>query len=105
MAHLTELQVENVKSHMMRDEDALKIKFKAKNTEFDTISRPHNEVEDYAPYYDKWDKETFCNTALTLIHQADKGLMTLLQKMEAEFLAEGGVKERMFAARKNQRGF
>lgn len=47
MAHLTELQVENVKSHMMRDENALKIKFKAKNTEFDTISRPHNEVEDY----------------------------------------------------------
>ena len=47
MAHLTELQVENVKSHMMRDEDALRIKFKAKNTEFDTISRPHNEVEDY----------------------------------------------------------
>ena len=29
MAHLTELQVENVKSHMMRDENALKIKFKA----------------------------------------------------------------------------
>lgn len=47
MAHLSELQVENVKSHMMRDENALKIKFKAKNTEFDTISRPHNEVEDY----------------------------------------------------------
>lgn len=47
MAHLTELQVEKIKSHMMSDEDALKIKFKAKNTEFDTISRPHNEVEDY----------------------------------------------------------
>ena len=37
MAHLTELQVENVKSHMMRDEDALKIKFNAKKTEFDTM--------------------------------------------------------------------
>lgn len=47
MASLTELQVENIKSHMMHDEDALKIKYKAKNTEFDTISRPHNEVEDY----------------------------------------------------------
>ena len=56
MAHLSELQVENVKSHMMRDENALKIKFKAKNTEFDTISRPHNEVEDYEkklPTYEK----------------------------------------------------
>ncbi len=47
MAHLTELQVENIKSHMMHDENALKIKFKAKNTEFDIISRPHNEVEAY----------------------------------------------------------
>ena len=48
---------------------------------------------------------TTLNPGGFLIHQADKGLMTLLQKMEAEFLAEGGVKERMFAARKNQRGF
>ncbi len=47
MTYLTELKVENIKSHMMHDENALKIKFKAKNTEFDTISRPHNEVEDY----------------------------------------------------------
>ena len=31
--------------------------------------------------------------------------MTLLQKMEAEFLEEGGVKERMFAARKDRKGF
>lgn len=47
MAQLSELQVENIKSHMMSDENALKIKFKAKNAEFDVISRPHNEVEDY----------------------------------------------------------
>ena len=31
--------------------------------------------------------------------------MKLLQQMEADFLAEGGVKERMFAARKQQRGY
>ncbi len=47
MAYLTELQVEQIKQHMMHDEEALRIKFKAKNTEFDIISRPHNEVEDY----------------------------------------------------------
>ena len=56
-------------------------------------------------WYGKWDRETFCNVALTLIHQADRGLMKLLQQMEADFLAEGGVKERMFAARKQQRGY
>ncbi len=65
----------------------------------------HTEVEDYAKYYAQWDQETICNVALTLIHQADKALMNLLQKMEADFLADGGVKERMFAARKDKRGF
>lgn len=67
--------------------------------------KEHNEVEEYAAYYDKWDQETICNVALTLIHQTDKGLMTLLQRMEADFLEEGGVKERMTAARKNLRGY
>ena len=65
----------------------------------------HNEIDDYTAWYGKWDRETFCNVALTLIHQADRGLMKLLQQMEADFLAEGGVKERMFAARKQQRGY
>jgi four helix bundle suffix protein len=67
--------------------------------------KDHNEVENYTPYYEKWDRETFCNVALTLLHQADKGLMTLIQRIEAEFLQEGGVKERMTVARKQQRGY
>lgn len=65
----------------------------------------HVEVTDYAKYYELWDQETLCNVALTLIHQADKALMTLIQKMEADFLREGGVKEQMTAARKKQRGY
>lgn len=47
MANLNDKQVANIKSHMMHDKDALRITFKAKNTEFETISRPHSEVEDY----------------------------------------------------------
>ena len=47
MTHLTELQVEKIKSHMLHEEDALKIKFNAKKMEFDSISIPHNEVEAY----------------------------------------------------------
>lgn len=45
MEPLTELQKENIKSHMLSEEDVLRIRFKAKNTEFETISIPHNEVE------------------------------------------------------------
>ena len=47
MANLTEQQIEDIKTHMLHQEDALKTKFKAKNTEYITIKVLHNEVEDY----------------------------------------------------------
>lgn len=47
MANLTEQQIEDIKAHMLHQEDALKTKFKAKNTEYITIKVLHNEVEDY----------------------------------------------------------
>ena len=47
MANLTELQVEKIKSHMLHDEDVLKIKFKAKKAQFDTKKVLHSEVEMY----------------------------------------------------------
>ncbi len=47
MAHLSELQIETIKSHMVHSEEELKNKYKAKNTEFDTISILHNEVEGF----------------------------------------------------------
>ena len=67
--------------------------------------RKHDQSEDYARYYEQWDIETMCNTALTLIHQVDRGLMKLLAAMEEDFLTNGGVREQMTAARKQQRGF
>lgn len=45
MAHLTELQIEKIKEHMLHDENALKIKFNAKKTQFDTMKVLHSEVE------------------------------------------------------------
>ena len=47
MATLTELEIEKIKEHMLHEEDALKIKFKAKNTQFDTRKVLHSEVEIY----------------------------------------------------------
>ena len=45
MVNLSEVKIEAIKSHMLHESDALKIKFKAKNTEFETINVPHNEVD------------------------------------------------------------
>lgn len=47
MAHLTELQIEKIKERMLNDENALKIKFNARKTQFDTMKVLHSEVEAY----------------------------------------------------------
>lgn len=47
MAYLTELQVEQIKQHVLQEEDALKYKYKAKSSQYDTRKVLHAEVEQY----------------------------------------------------------
>lgn len=49
--------------------------------------------------------ETVANIMLTQIHQLDSMLSSLLKKIEAEFIALGGIREAMSKARKNSRGY
>lgn len=65
----------------------------------------HHDLRDFTPFYEKWTIEEFCNVALTLIHQADRGMLSYLKKVERTFLEEGGIKEKMAAARRNVRGY
>ena len=65
----------------------------------------HHELADYQKFYEKWSKEEFCNVALTLIHQADRGMWNWMKAREQEFLENGGIREKMTAARKNKRGY
>ena len=65
----------------------------------------HHELADYQKFYEKWSKEEFCNVALTLIHQADRGMWNWMKAREVEFLENGGIREKMSAARKNARGY
>ena len=65
----------------------------------------HHEPAQYMAYAEQWSEEEFCNVALTLLHQADRGMITYLSKVETTFLAEGGIKEQMSTARKNARGY
>ena len=65
----------------------------------------HHELKDYQPYYEKWSVEEFCNVALTLLHQADRGMWNWLKKREQQFLEEGGLREKMSAARRQVRGY
>ena len=48
--------------------------------------------------------ETIANIAIVLIHQCDFLLRRLLEAQQRKFLAEGGVREKMFNARRGRRG-
>ena len=53
-------------------------------------------------YYKALDEE-LANLALTLCRQVDKMMTTYLEQLEKTFIEEGGIKERMTAARLGRR--
>ena len=61
--------------------------------------RRHNAIADYEPFFEKWTAEEMANIALTLCHMVDRMMTTYQQQLEQEFVTEGGIKERMTAAR------
>lgn len=63
----------------------------------------HNKIDAYLPFFQKWSDEEMANTALTLCYQTDAMLNKTLLKMEKEFVEQGGIKERMHAARTGYR--
>ena len=65
--------------------------------------RKHNKPADYEPYFYKWGDEEMANIGLTLCHMTDKMMTTFLQKLEKDFVENGGIKERMYKARTGYR--
>ena len=61
--------------------------------------RKHNRLEDYEGFFSKWTDEEMANIALTLCHMVDKMMTTYQKQLEQNFIEEGGIKERMTAAR------
>jgi len=65
--------------------------------------RTHNDYPDYAPLAKKLTDEEFANLMITLLHQTDKMMCSYIHKLEQRFVTEGGIKERMYAARTGYR--
>lgn len=61
--------------------------------------RKHNRIEDYQDYFEKWTDEEMANIALTLCHMIDRMMTTYQKQQEETFVKEGGIRERMTAAR------
>lgn len=59
----------------------------------------HNDYGDYAPLLPKMNDEEMANLALTLCHQTDKMMCSYIEGLERQFVTQGGIKERMYAAR------
>ena len=63
----------------------------------------HNDYTDYEPFVSKMNDEEMANLLLTLCHQTDKMMCAYIEKLEERFVKEGGIKERMYAARTGYR--
>ena len=65
--------------------------------------REHNTFDHYKALSNILSDEAFANLAITLCHFTDKMITTYLQYLEKRFVTEGGIKERMYAARTGYR--
>ena len=68
-----------------------------------TYCRTHNELKDYEACFTTWSNEQMCNYALTLCHMVDKMMCSYLERLDREFVTQGGIKERMYRARTGYR--
>lgn len=67
------------------------------------FTKNHNFLQDYAPYFHVWDIEEMANIGITLCYQVDAMMNAYLRTLEKRFVTEGGIKERMHAARTGYR--
>ena len=65
--------------------------------------REHSLLDDYKPLFAKMNDEELANMAICLCHQIDKALTKYIERRDREFVTEGGIRERMTAARLEQR--
>lgn len=63
----------------------------------------HNRVTEYEPYFKRWNAEELCNVALSLLHMVDKMMKKYLVYLEKLYVTQGGIRERMYAARTGYR--
>ena len=76
------------------------------NPRYDTMlayCRSHNGLDDYAPFFEKWTDEEMANCANTLCHMVDRMMASQMAKMAKDFEENGGIRERMTAARLGRR--
>ena len=67
------------------------------------VCAKHNDSAFYRDAIETRSAETIANIAITLIHQEDYMLRKLIDRLQDDFVKNGGIKERMYQARINYR--
>ena len=77
-----------------------------KNKLFESLHnfcKEHCKYDDYKDVLPKMNDEELANMAICLCHQVDAALTKYIERKDREFTTEGGIRERMTAARLGQR--
>lgn len=69
------------------------------------LGKEHNDAEYFMNLCQIRPPETIANMAIILINQADYLLFKQLERLEKDFLTQGGFSEKMNRIRREQRGF
>lgn len=80
--------------------------FKEKNPRFEKLHsfcQSHSKLDDYELLLPRMNDEELANMAICLCHQVDAAMTKYIEKKDREFTTEGGIRERMTAARLEQR--
>ena len=88
------LRVRNLVQWDLNDERSIKTR---------EICSKHNSSDFYMEAIKIRSDETIANIAITLIHQADVFLRKLIERLQDDFVKNGGVREQMTNARLNYR--
>jgi four helix bundle suffix protein len=67
------------------------------------FTKAHNRLEDYEPFFQKWNGEEMANIGYTMCCQIDVMMNGYLATLEERFKKEGGMKERMYRVRTGYR--
>ena len=89
------LRVRGLKLWDKNDQKALEIREIGK--------RKDRSYKSYSTYLENPSEEVVANTIICLVHQTNYLLDQQLRRLEEQFIKEGGIRERMFNARLNER--
>lgn len=94
---------EDFKDYLMSRKLSLWDKQHSRYQGMHVFTKAHNKLEDYKPFFQKWNDEEMANIGYTMCCQIDVMMNGYLSTLEDRFRKEGGMKERMYRVRTGYR--